>query len=111
MSTGVAGILIITAALATAGLLAAVRGRDLGARLAGIPALAAAAGIGGAGVSRFGTGLRQPAVGHELAILAGVFALAAAIAVTWLLRAGPAPTAAGPAPVGPARRQTRGRRR
>lgn len=80
MSAGVVAVLFIAAALAGAGLLAVVRNRDVAGRLAGLPALAAAAALAGTGVSRFATGLRQPAVGHELAVFAGVAVLAATMA-------------------------------
>ncbi len=80
-----AAVLMVAAALACTGLLAAVWRPDVTGALTGLPVLAAGLGLAGAGISRYATASGPSAAGQELAVAAavagfGLVALVAALA-------------------------------
>ncbi len=87
-----AAVLLVAAALACTGLLAAVWRPDLSGAITGLPVLAAGLGLAGAGVSRYTAASGAAAAGQELAVAAAVAGFALVALVTALTRGGAAPT-------------------
>ena len=79
MTLTFASALIVGALLVSCGAFTAAWRRDSGGALAAVPMLAAGAAVCTAGVSRFAAGAADPQTGEELAALATVVGLAAAI--------------------------------
>lgn len=79
--------LFVGAAVASVGLLGATWRRDLAGAVAGVPVLAAGCAIAAAGVARYATSLRLPAVGQEFAVVLALAGFAFVVLATPLLAA------------------------
>jgi NADH:ubiquinone oxidoreductase subunit K len=77
MTVTLVSVLFVAAGLTALGAFIAAWKRDLTAALTGLPVMLAGAGVAFVGVARFGATTGAPLLGHEIAVLLALAALAA----------------------------------